>query len=751
MINFVSKNRSNLAKSLAVGAIIATMVLAEFLIFSPVMASNAEALKVTRIDVTTTDRSATISWITNKPASGLFEYGANSGNYEKSYAVTDRKTNHSMTVLGVLPDTTYYFRVTAYDNEATISSFERTFATGETFANKAPTISGVRVAYTTGRTATIQWFTDEPATSVVEYGRTESLGASKGGGSKTIAHDITLSNLVPGAIYHYRVSSTDSDHNNISWTTKSFRTLPVETSDNEEFRIYNIRPTSENNLNVSVTSVLISWRTNKLSSGVVRYGTTPDFSKSIATEAPRSFGPSVTITGILPGTTYYFEIEGRDIFGQKKTTETHSFTTRGLELEDLPGDGFTGGRVLGDRLDYSDSNNMSCDTSLLNQTGYLGFYYNLSGDRADMKLGSASRPSHIKVATENDWYELKHFSFDRVDQQLRFGSNFLPVNDGLIGDPYHFAVYWRAMVEVPANGSYSFRLNSDDDAWIFVDGQLVADLGGMYHWHGQKTINGSINLSTGFHLVEIYYAERGRSGAAFTFDPDSRLTFRPLPWGCGVSQAVGNTKVGQVIASATPVDSGGQVLGTKITASDQYVCNPDRGYTQFDKLYKISGNPAVWAILETGQRHLISSPRAFRAYGCDWSEIEYVSKDVIDSYPKALMVKEKDSISQTIYRIYQVDDRPTYKTEIVSTDIFNSYQDASWDKVARVNDLDIDIYQKAAVVKTSTGDKVYLLANGQKYMFKDGEALYGRGYGWKDVVVVSQTYLDTFSDGEIIE
>jgi hypothetical protein len=57
--------------------------------------------------------------------------------------------------------------------------------------------------------ATVTWATDEPATSVVDYGTTVSYG-SQAAGSVGVTHAVPLPGLSPETEYHYRVSSTDT-------------------------------------------------------------------------------------------------------------------------------------------------------------------------------------------------------------------------------------------------------------------------------------------------------------------------------------------------------------------------------------------------------------------------------------------------------------------------------------------------------------------------------------------------------------
>jgi hypothetical protein len=90
--------------------------------------------------------------------------------------------------------------------------------------NTAPVISGVS-ASPGASSATITWSTDEPATSMVEYGTTSGGPYTKV--NDTIlhtAHSVTLTGLTPGQTYYFVVSSYDGQANGSSAAESSFTT-----------------------------------------------------------------------------------------------------------------------------------------------------------------------------------------------------------------------------------------------------------------------------------------------------------------------------------------------------------------------------------------------------------------------------------------------------------------------------------------------------------------------------------------------
>lgn len=75
-----------------------------------------------------------------------------------------------------------------------------------------PVISSV-AASTTATTATITWVTDEPATSMVNYGTTTALGSTVTDTTLTTTHSVTLTGLSPETAYYFEVQSADAAGN----------------------------------------------------------------------------------------------------------------------------------------------------------------------------------------------------------------------------------------------------------------------------------------------------------------------------------------------------------------------------------------------------------------------------------------------------------------------------------------------------------------------------------------------------------
>ena len=158
--------------------------------------------------------TATITWTTDEPANSQVDYGTDSGSLTLTASSASLVTTHSITLTGLSPSTTYYFRVTSADasgNSATSPASQvqpASFVSGDT---TPPVISAVTATAGAGGIATVTWTTDEPANSRVDYGTdSNSLTLTASSASLVTTHGITLTGLSPSTTYHFRVTSADA-------------------------------------------------------------------------------------------------------------------------------------------------------------------------------------------------------------------------------------------------------------------------------------------------------------------------------------------------------------------------------------------------------------------------------------------------------------------------------------------------------------------------------------------------------------
>jgi len=277
--------------------------------------------------ISITDNAAAIEWQTDEPSTSVIQYDDNSstwGNYLWSNTDTSLVTTHSVTLTGLLADTTYYFRVGSTDGfiNGPTTSNEVTFITDTIpdttppIITTPPTVTGI-----TKTSAIIEWQTDEPSNSVVEYGEEHVppiYGSQATLGNYITNHSVTLSGLTAGKDYDFRVSSTD-DLGNGPTTSKNytFKTKDVD----DQAPVITSAPTVTN---ITDSTAVIEWQTDEPSNSMVRYdinssGVWTGYSSS-KDNPTMVTNHSVTLTGLVQNQTYYFIVGSADAYGNGPDT-----------------------------------------------------------------------------------------------------------------------------------------------------------------------------------------------------------------------------------------------------------------------------------------------------------------------------------------------------------------------------------------------------------------------------------------------
>jgi hypothetical protein len=65
-------------------------------------------------------------------------------------------------------------------------------------------------------------------------------------------------------------------------------------------------------------------------------------------------------------------------------------------------------------------------------------------------------------------------------------------------------IEYTGVFTVGKDGTYEFRLHSDDGSYLFVDGAMVIENDGK---HQPTSRSGSIHLKTGAHQLRLLYAQ----------------------------------------------------------------------------------------------------------------------------------------------------------------------------------------------------------------------------------------------------
>ena len=254
--------------------------------------------------------SLLISWnpISSSALAGYkIKVGTTSGTYTQFIAVGNVA---SYTLQNLTQGVRYYFVVVGVDSNNT-EGMPSAEVSGLVLNS-----AGIGASSITTASATIAWTTNKPASSQVEYGTTTSYGSTTALGSTLVTnHSQTLTNLIPGTTYNYRIRSVDTGG-------------AVHVSGN--FMFSTTAALSSSNVAASAittSSAGITWTTNRASSSQVEYGTSTSYGSITPLDSTLVANHSQVLTNLIPGTTYNYRIRSTDSSGAAHVSGNFTLTT----------------------------------------------------------------------------------------------------------------------------------------------------------------------------------------------------------------------------------------------------------------------------------------------------------------------------------------------------------------------------------------------------------------------------------------
>lgn len=106
--------------------------LAGFGLFGPVQAHAATLPILSGINASTTDTTATITWMTDQSSTAQVGYGLTASYGSLSPTNNNQEMSHSVTLGGLTPDTTYHLQVISGTDAGNMFSGDMTFTTAAT-------------------------------------------------------------------------------------------------------------------------------------------------------------------------------------------------------------------------------------------------------------------------------------------------------------------------------------------------------------------------------------------------------------------------------------------------------------------------------------------------------------------------------------------------------------------------------------------------------------------------------------------
>jgi len=114
------------------------------------------------------------------------------------------------------------------------------------------------------------------------------------------------------------------------------------------------------------------------------------------------------------------------------------------------------------------------------------------------------------------------------DQVLYPNGTGIPNASGFDGSDGYTSARLSGTFDLASPGTITMSLGSDDDAWVFVNGNLVDDNGGV-HGFSDVPFDVTTGLNTGTNTVDIFFADRHTTGSELAFDADVNIIPSAVP------------------------------------------------------------------------------------------------------------------------------------------------------------------------------------------------------------------------------
>lgn len=140
--------------------------------------------------------------------------------------------------------------------------------------------------------------------------------------------------------------------------------------------------------------------------------------------------------------------------------------------------------------------------------GLTGRYYQMTNSLEDFPAIPAGKKPDV----------------ERVDKQINFASTLEAFPGTKLVD--NFYVVWTGKIRIPADGSYTFFLESDDGSRLLIDGAQVLDNNGL---HEMQETPGKVELKAGDHVIKVEFFDAGEDAGCILSWKSAKIEKQVVP------------------------------------------------------------------------------------------------------------------------------------------------------------------------------------------------------------------------------